>query len=124
MENSNEFNYEETYPSESLIGTTSPEKTNEGVVIDLSIYKELVRLGILDSLVRSKNEGNSNYAKHIIQPWSIWIDWDLNPWDADIVKRVLRSKEGESRELDYKKIIHICKERLRQLKNQKDGEKH
>ena len=124
MENSNEFNYEEAYPSESLIGTTSPEKTNEGVFIDLSIYKELVRLGILDSLVRSKNEGNSNYAKHIIQPWSIWIDWDLNPWDADIVKRVLRSKEGESRELDYKKIIHICKERLRQLKNQKDGEKH
>ena len=39
----------------------------------------------------------------------------LNPWDADIVKRVLRSKEGEARTLDYEKIIHICKYRIAQL---------
>ena len=39
----------------------------------------------------------------------------LNPWDADIVKRVLRSKEGEERTLDYEKIIHICKYRIAQL---------
>ena len=39
----------------------------------------------------------------------------LNPWDADIVKRVLRSKEGEERTLDYEKIIHICKYRISEL---------
>lgn len=39
----------------------------------------------------------------------------LNPWDADIVKRVLRSKEGEARTLDYEKIIHICKYRISEL---------
>lgn len=39
----------------------------------------------------------------------------LNPWDADIVKRVLRSKEGEERTLDYEKIIHICKYRIAEL---------
>src|SRR5574343_186783 len=39
----------------------------------------------------------------------------LNPWDADIVKRVLRSKEGEARTLDYEKIIHICKYRIAEL---------
>lgn len=65
---------------------------------------------------RSYNVGNSNYSEHFIQPWSIWIDWNLDPWDADIVKRVLRTKEGESRIMDYEKIIHICNEKIRQLK--------
>lgn len=65
--------------------------------------------------VRSYNVGKSDYAKHTIQPWDIWKDWDLNPWDADIVKRVLRSKEGEARTLDYEKIIHICKYRIAEL---------
>ena len=39
----------------------------------------------------------------------------LNPWDADIVKRVLRTKKTDGRRLDYEKIIHICKERIRQI---------
>ena len=39
----------------------------------------------------------------------------LNPWDADIVKRVLRTKEGEPRAVDYEKIIHICKYRIAEL---------
>lgn len=94
--------------------------------INDNLYKTLVHLGIVDeSKVREGNVGASNYAKHIIQPWSIWLDYDLNPWDADIVKRILRTKKEpglsdiESRELDYQKIIHICKERLRQLENDK-----
>jgi len=65
--------------------------------------------------IREKNVGKSNYAQHKIQPWDIWLDWDLNPWDADIVKRTLRTKEGESRVMDYQKIIHICEERIRQI---------
>ena len=40
--------------------------------------------------VRSFNIGSSDYSKHFIQPWSIWIDYDLNAFDADIIKRVLR----------------------------------
>ena len=65
--------------------------------------------------VRSYNVGKSDYAKHAIQPWDIWKEYNLNPWDADIVKRVLRSKEGEERTLDYEKIIHICKYRIAEL---------
>lgn len=65
--------------------------------------------------VRSYNVGKSDYSKHAIQPWDIWKEYNLNPWDADIVKRVLRSKEGEARTLDYEKIIHICKYRIAQL---------
>ena len=64
---------------------------------------------------RSYNIGDSDYAKYTIQPWDIWREYNLNPWDADIVKRVLRNKKGDSRSLDYKKIIHVCQERIRQL---------
>lgn len=65
--------------------------------------------------IRNYNVGNSDYSKHKIQPWDIWKEYHLNPWDADIVKRVLRTKEGEDRKMDYEKIIHICKERINQL---------
>jgi hypothetical protein len=64
--------------------------------------------------IRSYNVGASDYSKHKIQPWDIWLEYRLNPWDADIIKRVLRSKPGERR-LDYEKIKHICDERIRQI---------
>lgn len=67
------------------------------------------------SNVRDYNIGTSDYSEHKIQPWDIWLEYDLNPWDADIVKRVLRTKEGEDRKLDYEKIIHVCMERIRQI---------
>lgn len=65
--------------------------------------------------VQGYNVGKSDYARHAIQPWDIWKEYNLNPWDADIVKRVLRTKEGEERTLDYEKIIHICKYRIAEL---------
>lgn len=69
--------------------------------------------------IRSYNVGKSDYSKHKIQPWDIWEEYQLNPWDADIVKRVLRNKEGEDRITDYEKIIHVCKKRIEQLNKQK-----
>jgi hypothetical protein len=65
--------------------------------------------------VQSYSAGKSDYAKHSIRPWDIWKEYNLNPWDADIVKRVLRTGEGEARTLDYEKIIHICKYRIAEL---------
>jgi len=94
------------------------EEETHKVQIDWNLYQKLKYLGIIPSEERTYNIGNSDYSKHIIQPWSIWLDWELNPWDADIVKRVLRTKQGDSRITDYEKIIHICKERVRQLKNE------
>jgi uncharacterized protein (UPF0335 family) len=64
---------------------------------------------------RNYNVGDSNYSNFKIQPWDIWYEYNLNPWDADIIKRVLRTKKSDSRKLDYEKIIHICKERIRQI---------
>ena len=70
--------------------------------------------------VRDYNVGKSDYAKHTIQPWDIILEYRLNYWDGDIIKRVLRTKEGESRRLDYEKIIHICNERIRQIDAEND----
>lgn len=80
------------------------------------LYEKLEYLGIIPNDVRQSNVGESNYSEHTVQPWSVWIDWNLNGWDCDIVKRVLRTKKGEERAKDYIKIIHICQERLRQIK--------
>ena len=68
-----------------------------------------------ESDCQNYNIGNSNYSKYLIQPWNIWEEYNLNPWDADIIKRVLRKKEGDPRKLDYEKIIHICKKRIEQI---------
>lgn len=93
------------------------EINEEKCYISKEKYDKLVQLGIIDhTRVRNNNVGSSNYATHIIQPWSIWLDYpELTPWDCDIIKRVLRTKKTDSRKLDYQKIIHICQERLRQI---------
>lgn len=70
--------------------------------------------------VMSYNIGSSDYSKHRIQPWDIWEEYNLNPWDADIIKRVLRTKEGEDRKTDYEKIIHICRKRIQMLESGKE----
>jgi len=95
------------------------------VQIDWDLYKKLRKLGILvreNDDTRDYNVGSSDYSKHLIQPWTVWIDYpNLTSWDHDIIKRVLRTKKGESRESDYNKIIHDCKERLRQLKEENEN---
>lgn len=88
--------------------------------INDELYQKLYYLGVINNSqdnIRSNNVGDSDYSKHIIQPWSVWLDWNLNPWDADIVKRICRHKDGEDDKIKYEKIIHICKERLRQINN-------
>jgi hypothetical protein len=78
-------------------------------------------------MIRRKNVGESNYSDYEIQVWDIWIEYDLNPFDADIVKRVLRKKHlanyspSEARIQDYQKIIHVCEERIRQLADEIDN---
>ena len=71
--------------------------------------------------VRNHNVGKSDYAKLKLQPWDVWTAWHLNPWDADIVKRIARTKEEpgmtsmEARRMDYEKIIHDAQECIRQI---------
>ena len=92
------------------IKVVNPGTTSQDDLIQLS--KELQEV----KNHRSYNVGKSDYAEHNIQPWDIWKEYKLDPWDADIVKRVLRKKEGESRIMDYEKIKHICDEKIAQEK--------
>lgn len=72
---------------------------------------------------RNYNIGNSNYSSMPkgYQPWDLWKIFHMNPFDADILKRLLRTKAesgmtmAESRKLDYQKIIHVCQERINQI---------
>lgn len=79
----------------------------------------------LENSSQKHHVGSSNYSEFSIQPWDIWEEYDLNPFDADIVKRVLRTKKvngmtpEESRIEDYEKIIHICQYRIEKLKEEK-----
>lgn len=106
------------------------EDNKTTVDIPIHIYNKLAYLGILPNLnnnvenTRGYNIGESNYSSndHMIQPWTIWLDYpNLTSFDHDIIKRILREKEEpgitkiDSRIKDYKKIIHIAKERIRQL---------
>ena len=93
---------------------------SDSPLIEKETYRRLRQIGVLNTSVRAYNRGTSDYSQHTIQPWSIWLDYGLNPWDADIVKRILRKKEGDSRRLDYEKIIHICEERIRQIECEND----
>lgn len=71
--------------------------------------------------VQGYNAGKSDYARHSIRPWDIRKEYNLNPWDADIVKRVLRGREGEERALDYEKIIRICEYRISELSKEAEA---
>ena len=73
--------------------------------------------------IRNHHVGNSNYSQMPkgYQPWDLWKIFHMNPSDADIQKRLLRTKAEpgmtmeESRKLDYQKIIHVCQERINQI---------
>lgn len=114
------------------IFSDNTESTKEKILEDYDKFfalneytiKRLIELGVLKTdthSCRDNHVGKSNYSHKIIQPWTLWMEYKLNAWDADIVKRVLRTKAEtgmspeEARKMDYEKIIHDCQERIRQL---------
>jgi uncharacterized protein (UPF0335 family) len=82
-------------------------------------HQDVIHAAVLEKIlkkdVRDHNAGSSDYSTRKIQPWDIWLEYSLNAFDADIIKRVLRKKQGESRRMEYEKIIHVCEERIRQI---------
>jgi hypothetical protein len=54
--------------------------------------------------VLSKQVGGTHYKKGV-QPWTIAMDWGLDPWSHNVVKYILRFpyKEGKK---DLEKIAH------------------
>ena len=122
IQNSSRIEDENLEAEEDFYSDNIPDSAS----IPAELFVKLRELGIIDDSIRISNVGTSDYSKHLIQPWSIWKDYNLDPWDADIIKRVLRTKSEpgksaeESRVMDYQKIIHICQEKIRQLTCNKD----
>ena len=93
--------------------------SEEGVIEDLG--KTATQIEAEE--IRNHHVGNSNYSQMPkgYQPWDLWKIFHMNPFDADILKRLLRTKTEpgmtpqEARKLDYEKIIHICQERINQI---------
>lgn len=57
-----------------------------------------------ESHVQNHQVGGDHYLKHAIQPWDIWREYDLDPWEAGALKYLLRRKENRLQ--DLKKCRH------------------
>ncbi len=57
--------------------------------------------------------GGDHYVKHRIQPWSIIDAYDLNYYEGNILKYLLRSKEN--RVEDLQKLIHYAEKEISNL---------
>jgi hypothetical protein len=55
---------------------------------------------------RENQVDGDHYRKHKIQPWDIRKEYGLNPWEADVIKYVLRRKPEVNRIIDLKKARH------------------
>ena len=103
----------------TLISLSSIDECYSGIKVESDSSQQFVQK---NQNHRNYNIGSSNYASMKIQPWDVWKDWKLDPWDADIVKRISRTKEitgksfEDARIEDYEKIKHICDEKIYQLK--------
>jgi len=113
--------------SDTVNGDTEIEIDYDDIDYDEDDDKYDEDFNVEEDDIRSFNVGNSNYSQHKIQPWDIWEDYDLNPWEADIVKRVLREKYEpgmsyvDSRIMDFKKIIHVARKCIELLKKEKQN---
>lgn len=104
----------------NIASIKNPPACTETQIALEEVQAEVLAKQMAENDTRSYNVGESDYSKHKIQPWDIWIEYKLNPFDADIIKRVLRHKKTDTRKMDYEKIIHICQERIRQIDSGSD----
>ena len=64
---------------------------------------------------KDSNIGESDYSTRKIQPWDVWESFNPTPWEADIIKRLMRTKSAEDDELDLQKIRHVCEYKMMEL---------
>ena len=50
--------------------------------------------------------GGNHYVKRKIQPWEIWKAYEMNPWEANALKYLLRYKDKGKPLEDLKKCRH------------------
>lgn len=54
----------------------------------------------------SRQVDGDHYQGAGIQPWDIWEAYNLDPWEANALKYLLRRKKGVARLTDLRKLAH------------------
>lgn len=67
-------------------------------------FRQSVASTLFDASARQV--GGDHYLDHGCQPWDIIEDWDLDFWEGNALKYLLRRKPGVSRAEDLRKAIH------------------
>lgn len=71
---------------------------------DWQALQKTVATGVTDGSKQHKQVGGEHYF-NAIQPWDIIRAWDLNYWEGNVIKYVLRHK-GKNKTEDLAKAIH------------------
>jgi hypothetical protein len=50
--------------------------------------------------VQNRQVGGDHYVRHAIQPWDIWREYNLDPWEASALKYLLRRKGKRLEDLE------------------------
>ena len=56
-------------------------------------------------LVDKMQVGGSHYKSTSIQPWDVFIDWELDPWLCNVIKYVQRHNKKNGKQ-DLEKALH------------------
>jgi hypothetical protein len=68
----------------------------------------------------ARQVGGSHYQGRGIEPWDIIAAWDLDFWEGNVLKYLLRRKPGVPRTEDLRKAMHYlekCLERASAAEN-------
>ena len=63
-----------------------------------------VDIKTLDDYIKSKQIGGNHY-KTQIQPWDVFLDWEMDPWLCNVIKYVQRHAKKNGKE-DLEKAKH------------------
>lgn len=63
---------------------------------------------------QKKQVGGTHYAKHKIQPWDVIDEYNLNFYEGNVLKYLLRDKNNRIEDLE--KLIHYAEKALDNLK--------
>jgi len=62
--------------------------------------------------------GGEHYKKLKIQPWHVVDACDLNFYEGNAVKYIIRKKDPEKRIEDLEKAVHYCQKEIENLKSE------
>ena len=68
-----------------------------------------------------KQIGGSHYKKYVIEPWTFIRENLLNPFQANVIRYVVRYQDKNGIE-DLQKIIHYCEMEIELIKRKKKKE--